>query len=103
MANIAIPSIAVMHCALLSCVLRASTACLSTEWASNRCFAWTFGTVAVLAQGGGVNISWKLCVAPKAKQTNPLRTPETCGSLHDTAYAFVCPYKNPLVLGGGLR
>ena len=27
--------------------------CLSTGWALNRCFAWFFGTVAVLAQGGG--------------------------------------------------
>ena len=27
--------------------------CLSTGWALNRCFAWGFGTVAVLAQGGG--------------------------------------------------
>ena len=24
-----------------------------TEWALNCCFAWTFGTAAVLAQGGG--------------------------------------------------
>ena len=30
--------------------------CLSTGWALNRCFAWFFGTVAVLAQGlGGVH------------------------------------------------
>ena len=28
-------------------------ACLSTGWALNRCFAWFFGTAAVLAQGGG--------------------------------------------------
>ena len=27
--------------------------CVSTGWALNRCFAWFFGTVAVLAQGGG--------------------------------------------------
>ena len=27
--------------------------CLSTGWALNRCFAWFFGTAAVLAQGGG--------------------------------------------------
>jgi hypothetical protein len=27
--------------------------CLSTGWALNRCFAWVFGTAAVLAQGGG--------------------------------------------------
>ena len=27
--------------------------CLSTGWALNRCFAWGFGTAAVLAQGGG--------------------------------------------------
>ena len=27
--------------------------CLSTGWALNHCFAWFFGTVAVLAQGGG--------------------------------------------------
>ena len=27
--------------------------CLSTGWAFNRCFAWGFGTAAVLAQGGG--------------------------------------------------
>ena len=27
--------------------------CLSTGRALNRCFAWFFGTVAVLAQGGG--------------------------------------------------
>ena len=27
--------------------------CLSTGWALNRCFAWFFGTVAVLVQGGG--------------------------------------------------
>ena len=27
--------------------------CLSTGWALNRRFAWFFGTVAVLAQGGG--------------------------------------------------
>ena len=27
--------------------------CLSTGWALNRCFAWFFGTVAVLPQGGG--------------------------------------------------
>ena len=27
--------------------------CLSTGWALNRCFAWFFGTTAVLAQGGG--------------------------------------------------
>ena len=27
--------------------------CLSTGWALNRCFAWTSGTAAVLAQGGG--------------------------------------------------
>ena len=29
-------------------------ACLSTGWALNRCFAWPFGTAAVLAQRGGV-------------------------------------------------
>ena len=27
--------------------------CLSTGWALDRCFAWGFRTVAVLAQGGG--------------------------------------------------
>ena len=27
--------------------------CLSTGWTLNRCFAWFFGTAAVLAQGGG--------------------------------------------------
>ena len=27
--------------------------CLSTGWALNRCFAWFFGTAAMLAQGGG--------------------------------------------------
>ena len=27
--------------------------CLSTGWALNRCFAWTFGAAAVLARGGG--------------------------------------------------
>ena len=31
--------------------------CLSTGWALNRCFAWFFGTVAVLAQGGGGGVS----------------------------------------------
>ena len=30
--------------------------CLSTGWALNRCFAWGFGIVAVLAQGGGAGI-----------------------------------------------
>ena len=28
---------------------------LSTGWALNRCFAWTFGTVTLLARGGGYN------------------------------------------------
>ena len=32
--------------------------CLSTGWALNRCFAWFFGTVAVLAQGGGGVRGW---------------------------------------------
>ena len=32
--------------------------CLSTGWALNRCFAWFFGTAAVLAQGGGRGM-WK--------------------------------------------
>ena len=27
--------------------------CLSMGWALDRCFAWVFGTAAVLAQGGG--------------------------------------------------
>ena len=27
--------------------------CLSTGWMLNHCFAWVFGTVAVLVQGGG--------------------------------------------------
>ena len=33
--------------------------CLSTGWALNRCFAWGFGTAAVLAQGGG-GVVWLL-------------------------------------------
>ena len=32
--------------------------CLSTGWALNRCFAWFFGTVAVLAQKGGGVLSF---------------------------------------------
>ena len=34
-------------------VLRATRG-LSTGWALRRCFAWTFGTAAALAQGWGV-------------------------------------------------
>ena len=33
--------------------------CLSAGWALNRCFAWGFGTAAVLAQGGGAGYKRK--------------------------------------------
>ena len=72
MANIAIPRIAVTYCALLSCVSLASTGLSKHGWALNCCCAWTFGTAAVLAQGGGgmcvcvcVVCVCGVCVAPQ--------------------------------------
>ena len=53
--------LAVMYRVLLSC------ACLSPGWALNRCFAWTFGTAAVLAQGEGGGI-WLLFVEAMPKR-----------------------------------
>ena len=38
--------------------------CLSTVWALNRCFAWFFGTTAVLVQGVGGGVACSLIGAP---------------------------------------
>ena len=46
------------HVPCFAAVCRAQAwSCLSTGWALNRCFAWTFGTAAVLAQGGHIQHS----------------------------------------------
>ena len=40
-----------MFAIIIVCYTQAQS-CLSTRWALNCCFAWIFGTAAVLAQGG---------------------------------------------------
>ena len=65
--------------------------CLSTGWALNRCFAWFFGTVAVLAQGGGgvrenrqdTQLDSNLCTF--IAEVGPYRMPWSCLSCRGVA------------------
>ena len=72
---------------LLSCgVCRTQTrACLSTGWAFNRCFAWTFGTATILAQGrggGGYHLpaSWSLLHVQRSNSQHEVAPSPSCPS-----------------------
>ena len=78
-----------MHCTMLCkvkacacfavmCVMPHARPCLSTGWALNHCFAWTFGTTAVHAQGGGGYFLKHELPSPKmggGVQTHPKANP----------------------------